>query len=132
MTFIPDIDLFASRFNAKFPKFVSWHPEPGTMAVDAFRSLRGNGPNDFVSKLFISYIEPHKPISTDTLSRWIKLVLASAGIDTSVFKAHNVRGAATSQAYAKGVPIAEILRAADWTNERTFRKYYLRQCNPQG
>ena len=37
MTFIPDIDLFASRFNAKFPKFVSWHPEPGAMAVDAFR-----------------------------------------------------------------------------------------------
>ena len=37
MTFIPDIDLFASRFNAKFPKSVSWHPEPGATAVDAFR-----------------------------------------------------------------------------------------------
>ena len=37
MTFIPDIDLVASRFNAKFPKFVSWHPEPGVMPVDAFR-----------------------------------------------------------------------------------------------
>ena len=23
------------------------------------------------------------------------------------------------------VPVAEILRTADWTNERTFRKYYL-------
>ena len=37
MTFIPDIDLFASRFIAKFPKFVSWHSEPGAMVVDAFR-----------------------------------------------------------------------------------------------
>ena len=36
-TFISDTDLLASRFNAKFPKFVSWHPEPGAMAVDAFR-----------------------------------------------------------------------------------------------
>ena len=84
------------------------------------KAVRGNGPNDFVSKLFISYIKPHKPISTDTLSRWIKLVLASAGIDTSVFKAHSVRCAAASHTYAKGVPIAEILRAPDWTNERPF------------
>lgn len=36
MTFISDIDLFASKFNAKYPKFVSWHPEAGAMAVDAF------------------------------------------------------------------------------------------------
>ena len=35
MTFVPDIDLFASRFNAKADCFVSWHPEPGAMAVDA-------------------------------------------------------------------------------------------------
>ena len=97
--------------------------------ISRTKALRGNGSNDFVSKLFISYIKPHKPISTDTLSRWIKLVLASAGIDTSVFKTHSVRGAATSHAYAKSVPTAEISRAADWTNERTFRKYYLRQCN---
>ena len=69
--------------------------------ISRTKALRGNGPNDFVFKLFISYIKAHKPISTDTLSRWIKLVLASAGIDTSVFKAHSVRGAATSHAYAK-------------------------------
>ncbi|XP_068742111.1 uncharacterized protein [Montipora capricornis] len=36
MTFVPDIDLFASRLNAKTDCFVSWHPEPGAMAVDAF------------------------------------------------------------------------------------------------
>lgn len=36
MTFVPDIDLFTSRLNAKTDCFVSWHPEPGAMAVDAF------------------------------------------------------------------------------------------------
>ena len=36
MTFIPDIDLSASRFNAKFPKFVSWHPEPGQWRLTPF------------------------------------------------------------------------------------------------
>ena len=36
MTFVPDIALFASRLNAKVDCVVSWHPEPGAMAVDAF------------------------------------------------------------------------------------------------
>ena len=79
------------------------------------------------SKLFISFIRPHKPVTTSTVGRWIKSVLSSAGIDTSVFKAHSVRGASVTNAYIRGVPVAEILRTADWTNERTFRKYYLRE-----
>ena len=33
---MPDIDLFASRLNAKLDQFVSWHPEPGALAIDAF------------------------------------------------------------------------------------------------
>ena len=73
--------------------------------------------------------KPHKPVCTNTLARWIKSVLISSGVDTSVFKAHSVRSASTSYAYAKGVPIAEILRAADWTNAGTFKKYYLRRNN---
>lgn len=32
----PDIDLFASRLNTQFPKFASYKPEPGSLAVDAF------------------------------------------------------------------------------------------------
>lgn len=32
----PEIDLFASRTNAKLNTFVSWHPEPGAFHVDAF------------------------------------------------------------------------------------------------
>ena len=36
MDFAPDIDLFASRLNAKTNKFVFWHPEPGAVTYDAF------------------------------------------------------------------------------------------------
>ncbi|CAK1603085.1 unnamed protein product [Parnassius mnemosyne] len=32
----PDIDLFASRTNAKCKKYVSWHPDPDAINVDAF------------------------------------------------------------------------------------------------
>ena len=35
-TFIPEIDLFVSRLNAKTSKFVSWHPQPRTLAIDTF------------------------------------------------------------------------------------------------
>ena len=91
-------------------------------------AYRCTGSNLCVSRLFISYVRPHKPVTTDTLARWIKSVLRSSGIDTSVFKAHSVRSASSSHAYARGVPIADILRTADWTNEKTFRKYYLRSC----
>ena len=60
------------------------------------------------SKLFISFIRPHKPVTISTVGRWIKSVLSSAGIDTSVFKAHSVRGASVTSAYIKGVPVTEI------------------------
>ena len=32
----PDIDLFASRINTQLPRFVSWHPDPEAIFVDAF------------------------------------------------------------------------------------------------
>lgn len=33
---VPEIDLFASRLNAQVEKYVTWHPDPGAFAVDAF------------------------------------------------------------------------------------------------
>ena len=36
ITFLPDLHLFAFRLNAKLDQFVSWHPEPGAVAVDGF------------------------------------------------------------------------------------------------
>ena len=32
----PDIDLFANRLNHKCPTYVSWHPDPTSIATDAF------------------------------------------------------------------------------------------------
>ena len=38
-------------------------------------------------KLLISYQKPHKAVSKDTVGRWLKMDLKSAGIDTSIFGA---------------------------------------------
>ena len=32
----PNIDLFASRINYRVPIYVSWKPDPGSIAIDAF------------------------------------------------------------------------------------------------
>ena len=36
LNFQPDIDLFASRINYLFPKYVSYRPNPQAFAIDAF------------------------------------------------------------------------------------------------
>ena len=33
---VPDVDLFAPRLNHKLPKYVSWKPDPKSIAVNAF------------------------------------------------------------------------------------------------
>ena len=75
--------------------------------------------------LILSYIKPHRPITVQRIAHWIKDML-EAGVDTGTFKAHSVRGAATSAALAKGVTIEEILRTADWSSDSTFRRFYYR------
>ncbi|XP_063312459.1 integrase/recombinase xerD homolog [Pelobates fuscus] len=79
-----------------------------------------------IHPLFISFKRPHLPVSTATLARWIKWLLSMAGIDTSIFSAHSVRGAMASKASMLGCKLEDILRAADWSNESTFRNFYLR------
>ena len=66
------------------------------------------------------------PVSPRTMARWIMSVLQSARIYTSKFKAHSVRGAATSYAYVTGTPVADILKMAIWSSEHVFRRHYFR------
>lgn len=54
-----------------------------------FRPLDPSKP----SKLFYHTFAPNKPISGASLRRWLKDIISRAGIVTSIFKAHSVRGA---------------------------------------
>lgn len=74
--------------------------------------------------LWLSYTKPFKPVSRDTVSRWIKNVLEKAGVNTKVFSAHSTRAAATSAACSNNVSINTIMDAAGWSRESTFRKFY--------
>ena len=36
LNFSPEIDLFPSRLNAQFTRYVAYRPDPGAVAIDAF------------------------------------------------------------------------------------------------
>ena len=88
------------------------------------REFRLPGPGE--KPLFLSYVRPHNPVTSQRLAHWVKDLLADAGVDES-FKAHSVQGASTSAAMAIGVPLADILGNADWSRESTFRWFYYRE-----
>ena len=74
-------------------------------------SLRGNE-----KQLFISFIRPHKKVSKESISRWIKNVMQAAGIDTSIFKTHSTKSCQ--------VPLNSILKVASWSTDCVFNKFY--------
>ena len=45
-------------------------------------------------------------------------------MDDEVVGAHSIPSAATSYAKFKGLPLSVIMKAAGWTQETTFEKFY--------
>ena len=77
-------------------------------------------------RLFLSFRPPYKPVTTNTLARWIHSIMNDAGIDISVFGAHSVREASASFALQNNVSIDSILQCGDWSCLKTFSRHYNR------
>ena len=86
---------------------------------DRTKPIRDNEP-----RLFISFIKPYKAVTSSSVARWLKAVLTAAGIDTAIFSAHSTRGASSSAAAKVGITTNDILKAADWSSESVFQKFY--------
>ena len=114
-------------FNVQFLRFKAY---PVDRRLDVYFVLKEylkrtkNVRTEDESKLLIGYMKPHKAVSKDTVSRWVKTVLHRSGIDIRKYGPHSIRAAAVSKANAKGVPIHEILKTAGWSNAGTFQKFY--------
>ena len=52
------------------------------------------------SQLLISYVKLYKPVSRDTVTRWVRCTMALAGIDVTKYSAHSTRAAYLSQQQA--------------------------------
>ncbi|MPC69771.1 hypothetical protein E2C01_064002 [Portunus trituberculatus] len=74
--------------------------------------------------LFLSIVRPHKPVTRDTIARWVRIMLHRSGVDTRMYSAGSVRQAAALRAKAMAVPIAHILAKAGWSSEATFARHY--------
>ena len=76
------------------------------------------------AQLLISFVKPYKPVSKDTITRWVKGTLLKAGIDVSTFTAHSSRAAATSYGANTEAKLDDMLKAAGWSSAQTFSKHY--------
>ena len=106
-----------------FPSFPGNKNICPVKAVQAYES-RTSTLRESATRLFLSFIRPHKPVTSSTIARWLKSLLEIAGVDTTIFTAHSVRGASTSKAANMGVTTMDILKAADWSSESVFQKFY--------
>ena len=67
------------------------------------------------SQLLLSFVNPHKPVVSSTISEWLKNVLRKAGIDIGTFNAHSATSAFTSMADLSGGLIEEISIRGCWS-----------------
>ena len=111
----------------RYEKFL---PEPKLCVLDCLKeymdrtqSIRENLEGN-PQTLILSYKYPHNPVKACTIARYITQFLGRAGVDITLFTAHSVRSAATTKANSIGVSIKEIQRAAGWSNESTFQRFY--------
>jgi hypothetical protein len=82
------------------------------------------------TSLFISYVKPHKAVSKQTLAKWIVQTIQMAYNTSIKVTAHSTRAIGPSWALFKGASLSSILEAADWKNESTFIRFYLRRIDP--
>ena len=75
--------------------------------------------------LLISFVKPHKRITTSTISRWCVTVLKNACMEITVFGSHSTRSASTAHCKMKGLSMKEINKAATWSSSKTLPK----RCN---
>jgi len=106
--------------------FLTENPALCVASVINYRDRTANLRNN-CQNLQITFAKPHTKASTQTIARWVKLVLTEAGIDCNSFSAHSTRHAATSAASRNGVSIESIRASAGWTPASSvFQKHYQR------
>lgn len=82
------------------------------------------------TQLFLSVNKPHKPVSRQTISKWIvntiKFAYKQKHKTVDNVKGHSTRSIGPSWALFKGVSMRSIMESADWARESTFVKHYLK------
>ncbi|XP_049886475.1 uncharacterized protein LOC126380940 [Pectinophora gossypiella] len=130
--FITDI-IKTSAANREQPRlflpFFTDRPNicPATTLRD-YLSITSDKRPESVPNLLLTVKRPYKSASAQSISRWIKQVLAESGVDVNTFSAHSTRHASTSAAAASGLSVDIIRKTAGWTKDsEIFAKFYHRR-----
>jgi hypothetical protein len=78
------------------------------------------------TRLFVAAQGEHTPLSSQRIAKVVLEVMKEAGIDTKVFKAGSVRGAAASKALDNGALVEEVMRQGQWSSLSVFERFYNR------
>lgn len=82
--------------------------------------------------LLLTFKKPHRPASSQTVSKRIKKGLTLAGLNTALFKSHSTRHTSSSNAIRQGLSIETIRRMAGWSEKsNTFNTFYNRPVLPK-
>ena len=81
-----------------------------------------------LQKVPVSFISPHKAISSQSVSQWLSRALRMAGIALN-YTGHSTKGASTSAAATVGLSADLTLVAADWASVQTFEQFYHRESS---
>ena len=129
-TFIPSKLLKHSRPSFVY-KPVRYRAYPHNLLLCPVATISGyvkrrESMNVQCDEFIITHGKPHKPAHSETMSRWLKEVMSESGVDVKIFKPHSCRSASTSAAIRGGIPVATILQQGNWSNVKTFSRYYNR------
>lgn len=95
--------------------------------IEIYREKTKNIRSEGTDSLILACKQPHRPVGSQTISRWIKEVLTESGIDTSIYSGYSAKHAAISAAKRKGTSIEVIRKAAGWSKRsNVFGKFYNR------
>ena len=67
------------------------------------------------NQLLLSFVQPHKPISTTTLPRWCVTVMKESEVNVDRFGSYPTRSASTSKYKIAGLSFKEIAKSAGWS-----------------
>ena len=61
-------------------------------------------------QVLVSFVKPHKAMSSSPVSRWLKQILEMTGIDINIYKGYSTRAASSAKADISGVSFSRIMK----------------------
>ena len=94
------------------------------------KKFRNFGKDQAKLGLFLSFVEPHNPVNSQTIAKWVvRIIKLAYQVGVVDVKGHSTRAIGPSWALYNGASVNSILEAADWARESTFVRLYLRDVD---